>query len=67
AVIEDNVISVSWDEILMVRETGREIFIFRDKDNAFVLPKKGIEGSLRKIRKFIRDMMHHGDVSLLKR
>ena len=67
AVIEDNVISVPWDEILMVRETGREIFIFRDKDNAFVLPKKGIEGSLRKIRKFIRDMMHHGDVSLLKR
>ena len=67
AVIEDNVISVSWDEVLMVRETGRELFIFRDRENAFVLPKKGIEGSLRKIRRLIRDMMHHGDVSLLKR
>ena len=67
AVIEDNVIEMRWDEILMVRETKHELFIFRDKENAFVLPKAATEGSLRKIRKLIRDMMHHGDVSLMKR
>ena len=67
AVIEDNVISMSWDEIRMVRETRQELFIFRDRENAFVLPKSGMEGSLRKVRKLIRDMMHHGDVLLLKR
>lgn len=66
AVIEDNVIEMAWDEILMVRETKQELFIFRDKENAFVLPKDATAGSLRKVRKLIRDMMHHGDVSLLK-
>ena len=67
AVIEDNVIEMPWDEILMVRETRSELFIFRDKENAFVLPKDATEGLLRKIKKLIRDMMHHGDVSFLKR
>ena len=67
AVIEDNVIEMAWDEILMVRETRQELFIFRDRENAFVLPKDATAGLLRKIRKLIRDMMHHGDVSLLKR
>ena len=67
AVIEDNVIEVSWNEILMVRETRRELFIFRDRENAFVIPRTATKGFRRKIRKLIRDMMHHGDVSLLKR
>lgn len=53
AVEQGREVDLTWDDILLAKETKDELFLFTEKSKAYILPKRVIAKKLTKVKKFL--------------